>query len=540
MFIKNFDFLSPQITFYYKGYLSHSSIVSGIFSIIAVILIINIAVYFSLDIIRKNNPNAYFFNTFTKDAGSFQVNQSSLFHFTSIIRYERGKLINEKFDFTLLNIVGAQMYISNYLQEEKNKKLYSHWLYGYCDKKVNTKDLDDLINYDFFEISACIKKYYNPKNQQYYEIGEPGFVFPSIEHGAFNDLNKLYGIFVQKCDNETIKKAFGNDFQCKSDEEIDAYLKGGRIMNFYFIDKYINVLDYYKPNNKFIYKIENPLQKTHYSSNDIHINPVLLRSHNGVILDRIKEYISYAFDRNNEYIKETNGVNMHMSYCFILKNNKVIYERAYKKIQEVISSIGGINQAITIFAIMLNNLYYNFEILSDTEMLLNSLIHVEKKNNRKSIINNKYLNQKIKGLQKINKQKESHRNIDLKKSTSKATINDKSIFNFDETNHDYKNISEVKTKVEKELERKKNLAIINTFTNRNIKEKTFINYIIYKISCGTKKIFYKYYQDFRIKLISEEHLIRNHLNIYHLLKIAEKKRHFRRSSYRLEELINFV
>ena len=237
MFIKNFDFLSPQITFYYKGYLSHSSIVSGIFSIIAVILIINIAVYFSLDIIRKNNPNAYFFNTFTKDAGSFQVNQSSLFHFTSIIRYERGKLINEKFDFTLLNIVGAQIYISNYLQEEKNKELYPHWLYGYCDKKVNTKDLDDLINYDFFEISACIKKYYNPKNEQYYEIGEPGFVFPSIEHGAFNDLNKLYGIYVQKCDNETIKKVFGNDFQCKSDEEIDAYLKGGRIMNFYFIDK---------------------------------------------------------------------------------------------------------------------------------------------------------------------------------------------------------------------------------------------------------------------------------------------------------------
>ena len=53
-------------------------------------------------------------------------------------------------------------------------------------------------------------------------------------------------------------------------------------------------------------------------------------------------------------------------------------------------------------------------------------------------------------------------------------------------------------------------------------------------------MFYKFYQDFRIKLISEEHLIRNHLNIYHLLKMAEKKRSYRRSSYQLQELINII
>ena len=39
---------------------------------------------------------------------------------------------------------------------------------------------------------------------------------------------------------------------------------------------------------------------------------------------------------------------------------------------------------------------------------------------------------------------------------------------------------------------------------------------------------------------SEEYLIRNHLNIYNLMKVTEKKRHVRRSSYQLKDLIKLV
>ena len=75
---------------------------------------------------------------------------------------------------------------------------------------------------------------------------------------------------------------------------------------------------------------------------------------------------------------------------------------------------------------------------------------------------------------------------------------------------------------------------------QNGKEKTFCNYLLYKITCGKKKIFYNTYQKFRTKIISEEHLIRNHLNIYNLLKVTERKRHNRRNSYQLKDLINLV
>jgi hypothetical protein len=64
MFVKKFDFLSPKITLYYKGSSSHSSKLSGIISIISVIFIFSLSIYFSLDLIQRKNPNTYYINRF--------------------------------------------------------------------------------------------------------------------------------------------------------------------------------------------------------------------------------------------------------------------------------------------------------------------------------------------------------------------------------------------------------------------------------------------------------------------------------------------
>ena len=55
------------------------------------------------------------------------------------------------------------------------------------------------------------------------------------------------------------------------------------------------------------------------------------------------------------------------------------YERSYKKIQDAISSIGGISQFITIVASYINRFYNHYIILSDTQALLNSNIKKQKK-----------------------------------------------------------------------------------------------------------------------------------------------------------------
>ena len=82
MFFKSLDYLSPNISIYYKGALTHPSIVSGIFSILALIIVINLGVYFSIDLIRRENPNAFYFNSFIEDAGTYKLNNTSMFHFS--------------------------------------------------------------------------------------------------------------------------------------------------------------------------------------------------------------------------------------------------------------------------------------------------------------------------------------------------------------------------------------------------------------------------------------------------------------------------
>ena len=75
---------------------------------------------------------------------------------------------------------------------------------------------------------------------------------------------------------------------------------------------------------------------------------------------------------------------------------------------------------------------------------------------------------------------------------------------------------------------------------RNNKEKeNFLYFILYQITCNKKFTSFDVYKNFRKKIISEEHLIRNHLSVYNLLKYTERKR-TRRNSYQLKDLIKLI
>ena len=262
MFIKYFDYLSPTVPFYYKGNLSHSSILSGILSIIAIIFMIILAVYYSLDVFNRQQPNTFYFHSFIEDAGIFQFNTSSLFHFINVV-YNKKYSQNQGIDFSIFNIIGANLYVDNYLNLEKRFGVFDfdHWLYGYCNKDNNTFELDELLNYDFFEKCACIKKFFNRTEQKYYDIGDPNFVWPEIAYGTFNEHNKLYGIYIQKCNNNLINHILGDGNQCKNETEFKNYfnVEGSKVMNLYFINNYINLINYSNANNKFFYRIENPI-----------------------------------------------------------------------------------------------------------------------------------------------------------------------------------------------------------------------------------------------------------------------------------------
>lgn len=84
----------------------------------------------------------------------------------------------------MLNIIEANFYVNNFLSAAKFGGLerFDHWLYGRCNKDIFTNEIKDLITYEFFNVSACIIKFYNSTTNQYYNIGHPKFTWPSIAH----------------------------------------------------------------------------------------------------------------------------------------------------------------------------------------------------------------------------------------------------------------------------------------------------------------------------------------------------------------------
>ena len=88
MFLKEIDILSPEITLFYKGNLSHSSKISGILTIIAFISIILCSLYYFGEILDRkgSSPKVSSFSKFSEDAGIIPINSSSFFHFISLVK----------------------------------------------------------------------------------------------------------------------------------------------------------------------------------------------------------------------------------------------------------------------------------------------------------------------------------------------------------------------------------------------------------------------------------------------------------------------
>ena len=85
MLLKRCDLISPRITLYFKGEQSHSSIFSGIVTIISYLFIFVYLIYDIKEYIYKENPTIYFYNRYVKDTGSYPLNSSSIFHFFQLI-----------------------------------------------------------------------------------------------------------------------------------------------------------------------------------------------------------------------------------------------------------------------------------------------------------------------------------------------------------------------------------------------------------------------------------------------------------------------
>ena len=553
MFLKYIDIISPKITFYYNGSLIHYSIFSGIISILSILLIIGFSTPFLSDFIHNKNLNAFYYISFIEDAPTLMINSTSLFHFVNLAINGRIR-VNAGFDFTVFNIFGT----TKAYQGQYDLKEISHWLYGICNES-DAEGINHLISYEFFTKSACIKKYFDHYTQKYYDKGHPNFKYPSISHGSFNDKNTIYNLYGVKCRDDLIGDILGEGSKCKTTEEINQYfdnLGQTKLFQFYFLNNYVNISSYKNPVNSFFYRIDTPFYSDHYTVNYLHINPSKVLTNDGTVFDNVREEETYMYERDDAYVIDKENENLYVIYGFILKNIMNIYERKYSKIHEIISDIGGVFEILLVFASFINSLYNDYIALSDTSELLNSLIDKEKNplknendNNKKEIkidLNNRNLNN-IKEEDKKYEANETKNEEILKmkpgrlpplfpKNGEKNIINSNNseMFTNDNMNNDKKKIEFSSTKNTEEII-DNNFVIENTLEKN--KKSNFFGYIFYLITCKKKNSFYKIYNDFREKIISEEHLVRNHLNIYSLLRISKQSKFIRKNSYKINDLM---
>jgi len=575
LILKKFDFLSPPITLYFKGENTHSSIFSGILSIIDYLVIAAFTIYYAIDFINRESPTAYFFNSYIENAGNFSMNASSIFSFFQMMN---STIYSPKdTDFDSIRLIGLdRITIDNYM-DDNDLEHYNHWLYGNCNNESDTEGIGYLVTQDKFEQSACIRKYYDMNTKRYYEVGDPNFIWPYIHHGMSHPDANMYGIIVEKCRNDTLRELSGAR-ACKTPEYIDEYVYSSYV-RFMLIDNYADVLNYKKPLKKYLYTVTNGIFPGTFTTNHLNFNPALIRTDDGIFFDHIKEENSYFFSLNekitsvqdllirdslgNPIIDEYgNEVKKHtgiiISFYFWMQNRLQYYQINYKKFQDVLGDIGGLSSIVLTISTIINLLFTDFIILLDTEELLHTsenknfrysyykrkptifrkaneimnppkrIFHFSDGNNESDSQNNQ------RSSYKLGFQKEAVENIN-----NKEVQNEKNNFNSNNANY-FNNIYNLNNKkykgneskvVKFEIERTiikgkdNNIDYINDrqnyLSNKPNGHNNFnwFSYIKFMVLCGKNNPKISYYVDFRTKLISEENIIQNYIDIYNLLDI---------------------
>ena len=415
MIIQNLDFLSPEITLFFKGKYKHSSIFSGIITILSYSVIFACIIIYTLDFIDRSNPTIYFFNRFVEDIGIHPLNESSLFHYINLISASRNK--STIYDFNSVRIYGINRTIDSYIQNYDYSE-NSHWEYALCnyDEDITYKKLKNIIDKNTFSQSACIKKYYSPKDKKYFNKGESGFIWPVLEHGSSHPNRTLYGIIVETCQNNSLKN------NCNSIEAIEKFFKRYAI-SLNFIDHYADALNYKEPFTYYINSITSGLTISEtISLNHLNFNPNKIRTHNGIFMENLVEENSYSFIQNEKVALNKQGKNAVSTFYFWMQNNMIYNERYYKKFQDLLSNIGGLGSFILLIGLFINSLVSYYVILLDTQDLIFSIEDLNF--NKVKLIKKKITLEKEINFQIKNKMNNNNNNT-LQNSNYPLFINDK-------------------------------------------------------------------------------------------------------------------
>ena len=378
-FIKNCDFISPEITLYFKGENHHSSFFSGITSIILFVLAFLLSIFFSMDLLFKRNPTMFSYIQTIHDTITFPLNSTLFFHYISIYNKINKTNLYNKSHFS---VIGVQSSSTNtYLYLNNSNEDFSHWIYEECDQKEYGEDYSyifrgeknkyKVVNYNN---GLCIKKYYNKDKKKFIYKNDSEFIYPNIQN-ADDSINSYYFILLRDCINSTII----NNNSCLPKNSYDDFLETEPIIYLSFFSGEIQLKDYKNP---VIYDIKNISitfdNEPYIIINRLIFNPITIITNEGFIFDNNKlqystsyesSFLSYKYISSNNYLKAS----------FILsssKNNK-IYERTYKKIQDIAGAVDGFTEILIILIDFINRfIFHDFQVIDDYSNIIHG--HVKR------------------------------------------------------------------------------------------------------------------------------------------------------------------
>ena len=394
--MKNFDFLSPSITLFYFDRRTHTSKFGGILMILMVITYLAYIIYELKCSFSHLIVNSMYYKKYKYEAGYFAFNASSLFHFFQFknVRTE----IYDEYDPKNIRIFTLRtLNFTNESDLEKN----DHWVFDLCEEGIDNQNIDkSLFNYiNNFNNSACIKYFYNSTKGEYISKENPKFIWPFIEHGVSQRNNVNLNTIIVKCNNNSLSnKVLGF---CNSEEKIKQYLNDHEEVDLIFKDNLVDPINFKNPIQSYLYSLASGIGKgLTYAENYVHFSPLNVVTNEGFIFNKKKYIKSYSFDQNRKgQALNENSFSLIVKYYYILQNNISVYERKYNNILNVFSEIGGAVQIIYYCFYGINYLYNKYIIMYD----MNKVFYKIRKKQNSININNDDLQKIIKHKNRLSK-----------------------------------------------------------------------------------------------------------------------------------------
>ena len=489
MLFKEIDFLSPEITLFHLGNKNHYSIFSIILSINLIIILIIFSIIFSLDLIKRKNTVAYSSKTWENDIGTFSLDDNNFFHFFTI--YSEIYPYSDEYNSSLMNFFGFINFNRTIIKEEEIYNV-SHWIYDICNENELNRinEYKDYVDHNFTRL--CIKHYFNNETKKYSYYTDKDFIWPNISHGIENPNFTSYTIVMSKCfENEylNIKNCYDGNVKYQGKQSFT--------INLTYYEALVELSNHRTPIKHRLKTLQLSLTKSFIFSSNITMTPIKLTSNDGIILDYEKLYQGQKFKQNViGYSYETND-NLYGGISILLENDEEIYFRNYKKLQSIISYIGGFNEFLLILFKLINSfIYYDYQIVYDFNKMIENRI-------------TKYYHK-----QYIMKIDESIENYKRSKSNQALIKNNKIINN--KINNNFVSTTGNLPKINDSILNLKSQGTIYEKLSKNYKEVKWINLFVHRFICWKNFNYIDIMIKKRCKLLSEEKIFKMSVTLKYL------------------------